>query len=167
MDISCSVAVHNLILDDSLLIEFDTNYKVQPPLRTKKDTKALLKGIKDGTIDMITSDHCPMDIENKQMEFDNASYGTIGLESAFGALVNELPLEVIIEKLTLGRMRFTNETISITEGTEANISLFNPDTEYLFEKKDILSTSKNAIFLDKKLQGKAYGVYANKQLVVQ
>lgn len=167
LDISCSVAVHNLILDDSLLIEFDTNYKVQPPLRTKKDIKALLKGIKDGTIDMITSDHCPMDIENKQMEFDNASYGTIGLESAFGALVNELPLEVIIEKLTLGRMRFTNETISITEGTEANISLFNPDTEYLFEKKDILSTSKNAIFLDKKLQGKAYGVYANKQLVVQ
>lgn len=167
LDVSCSVAVHNLILDDSLLIEFDTNYKVQPPLRTKKDIKALLKGIKDGTIDMITSDHCPMDIENKQMEFDNANYGTIGLESAFGALVNELPLEVIIEKLTLGRMRFTNETISITEGTEANISLFNPDTEYLFEKKDILSTSKNAIFLDKKLQGKAYGVYANKQLVVQ
>lgn len=167
LDISCSVAVHNLILDDSLLIEFDTNYKVQPPLRTKKDTKALLKGIKEGTIDMITSDHCPMDIENKQVEFDNASYGSIGLESVFGALVKELPLEVIIEKLTAGRVRFTNGNISITEGTEANLSLFNPDIEYTFEKKDILSTSKNAIFLGQKLQGKAYGVYANKQLVVQ
>jgi len=166
LDVSCSVAVHNLILDDSSLIEFDSNYKVLPPLRTKKDITALLKGLKDGTIDMITSDHCPIDIENKQVEFDNASYGTIGLESAFGALTNVLPLETIIEKLTSARFRFTNSDISISEGQEANISLFTPDTEYTFTKENILSTSKNAAFLDKNMKGKAYGVYANSQLVI-
>ena len=166
LDVSCSVAVHNLILDDSLLIEFNTNYKVQPPLRTKKDTKALLKAVKDGTIDMITSDHCPMDIENKQVEFDNAAYGTLGLESAFGALAKELPLEVIIEKLTAGRKRFTTQTINIKEGTEANLSLFNPEEAYTFEKQHIFSTSKNAAFLGKQLKGKVYGVYANQQLVI-
>ena len=166
LDVSCSVAVHNLILDDSSLIEFDSNYKVLPPLRTKKDITALLKGLKDGTIDMITSDHCPIDIENKQVEFDNASYGTIGLESAFGALTNVLPLETIIEKLTSARFRFTNSDISISEGQEANISLFTPETEYTFTKENILSTSKNAAFLDKNMKGKAYGVYANSQLVI-
>jgi len=166
LNVSCSVAVHNILLDDSLLIEFDSNYKVLPPLRTKKDIKALLKGLKDGTIDMITSDHCPIDIENKQVEFDNATYGTIGLESAFGALNQVLPLEVIIEKLIAGRSRFSTTKATISEGEEANLSFFNPETEYTFTKENILSTSKNAAFLDKKLKGKAYGVYANKQLVI-
>ena len=166
LDVSCSVAIHNLVLDDSILIEFDSNYKVQPPLRTKKDVKALLKAVKEGTIDMITSDHRPMDIENKQVEFDNAAYGTIGLESAFGALVKEFPLEIIIEKLTAARSRFTHKTISITEGAEANLSLFNPEETYTFQKEHIFSSSKNAAFLGKKLQGRAYGVYANEQLVL-
>ncbi len=166
LNVSCSVAVHNLLLDDSVLVEFDSNYKVQPPLRTKNDIKVLIESVIDGTIDMITSDHCPMDIENKQVEFDNASYGTIGLESAFGALIKKLPLEVVIDKLTAGRARFSNQKISIKEGEEANISLFNPDIEYTFSKENIFSTSKNAAFLGESLKGKAYGVYANKQLVV-
>ena len=166
LNVSCSVAVHNLLLDDSVLVEFDSNYKVQPPLRTKNDIKVLIESVIDGTIDMITSDHCPMDIENKQVEFDNASYGTIGLESAFGALIKKLPLEVVIDKLTAGRARFSNQKTSINEGEEANISLFNPDIEYTFSKENIFSTSKNAAFLGESLKGKAYGVYANKQLVV-
>ena len=115
---------------------------------------------------MITSDHCPIDIENKQVEFDNATYGTIGLESAFGALNQVLPLEVIIEKLIAGRSRFSTTKATISEGEEANLSFFNPEAEYTFTKENILSTSKNAAFLDKKLKGKAYGVYANKQLVI-
>ena len=100
------------------------------------------------------------------MEFDNAAYGTIGLESAFGALLTKIPLEVVIEKLTLGRTLFTNSSLKIEEGQIANLSLFTPSEEYVFSKKDILSTSKNAAFLDKKLKGKAYGVYANSQLVL-
>jgi len=166
LNISCSVAVHNLILDDSFLIEFDSNYKVQPPLRTKKDIEALLNGLKEGIIDMVTSDHCPIDIENKQVEFDNAAYGTTGLESAFGALIKKLPLDIVIEKLTAGRTHFSNENISITEGSEANITLFNPEIEYVFSKENIYSTSKNSAFLGEQLKGKAYGIYANKKLVI-
>ena len=166
LNVTCSVAVHNLILEDSDLSGFDTNLKVLPPLRTKNDIKALIKGLKDGTIDMITADHRPMDIENKQVEFDNAKYGSIGLESAFGALISSLPLEIIIEKLTAARDYFCTEKLSIEKDAIANLTLFNPEESYTFEENDILSTSKNAIFLGKKLHGKTYGVYANKKLVL-
>ena len=107
INISCSVAVHNLVLTDEKLEGFDTRYKVSPPLRTEIDRKALIKGIQDNTIDMITSDHNPIDIEHKKMEFDLAKNGTIGLETAFGALLNVLPLEKVIEKLTAGKTRST------------------------------------------------------------
>ena len=76
LNVTCSAAVHHLVLTDDKLEGFDTRYKVSPPLRTETDRKALLKGIKDGTIDMITSDHNPMDIEHKKMEFDGAKNGT-------------------------------------------------------------------------------------------
>jgi len=166
LDISCSVAAHNLIIDDSALAGFDTNYKVLPPLRTKKDCKSLIEGVVDGTIDMITSDHCPMDIENKQVEFDNANYGTLGLESIFGALLTILPLELVIDKLTAGKMRFGENPIKIEEGQKANLSLFNPQTNYVFSKEHILSSNYNAIFLNKELQGKAYGIIANNQMIL-
>jgi dihydroorotase len=86
LNISCSVAIHNLFFLDEKIQNFDTNFKVKPPLRTSDDVNALIAGLKDGTIDMITSDHNPLNIELKNLEFDNADYGTIGLESAFGAL---------------------------------------------------------------------------------
>ncbi len=82
LDVSCSVAIHNLFMTDSSLDEFDSNFKTMPPLRSKADAKALQKGLKEGTIDFVTSDHSPMDIEEKRVEFDNAAYGTLGLESA-------------------------------------------------------------------------------------
>lgn len=100
LQVTCSVAVHNLVLTDEKLDGFDTRYKVAPPLRTEKDRVALLAGVTDNTIDLITSDHNPMDIEHKKMEFDGAKNGTIGLESAFGALLTLLPLETIVAKLT-------------------------------------------------------------------
>ena len=93
LNITCSVAVHNLFLTDDELHDFDGNKKVNPPLRTSEDTNALLKGLKDGTIDMITSDHNPIDIEHKKVEFSTAKDGTIGLESAFGVLNSVLDLE--------------------------------------------------------------------------
>ena len=89
--VTCSVSVHNLVLTDSKLENFDTRFKVTPPLRTEEDRAALLEAVIDGTIDMITSDHNPIDIEHKKMEFDTAKDGTIGLESAFGALLTVLP----------------------------------------------------------------------------
>jgi dihydroorotase len=167
LKVTCSVAVHNLVLTDEKLEGFDTRYKVSPPLRTETDRQALLKGILDGTIDMITSDHNPIDIEHKKMEFDGAKNGTIGLESAFGSLLTVLPLETVIEKLTLGKTTFGIETNTVQEGQKANLTLFNPKGESIFAKENILSKSKNSAFLGNPMKGKVYGIVNQNQLVLK
>jgi len=158
LNVSCSVSVHHLVLTDEKLENFDTRYKVSPPLRTDADRKALIAGILDNTIDMITSDHNPIDIEHKKMEFDMAKNGTIGLESTFGALSTVLPLDKTIEKLTAGKSIFGIETPTITEGQKANVTLFNPEGKSTFTKENILSKSKNSAFLGQELKGEVYGI---------
>ena len=165
LDVSCSVAIHNLMFSDELLKEFDTRAKVLPPLRTQKDIKALIKGLKDGTIDMVTSDHNPIDIEHKKVEFENAMYGSIGLESAFGALNKIFSAAESIDFLTRGKQRFSIPDTVIKEGEPADLSLFDPTTEYSFEDENILSSSKNSIFLGSKLKGKALGVVTKKGFI--
>jgi dihydroorotase len=166
LNVTCSVAVHHLVLIDSKLEGFDTRFKISPPLRTETDRKALLAGILDNTIDMITTDHNPIDIEHKKMEFDLAKNGTIGLESAFGALLTVLPLEKVIKKLTAGKTTFGIESQTITEGKKANIALFNPEGKSIFTKENILSKSKNSAFLGVELKGKVYGVYNQGKIVL-
>ena len=166
LDVSCSVAIHNLIFTDDRLFEFDTHFKVLPPLRTKKDIKALIKGLKDGTIDMVTSDHNPIDIEHKKVEFENALYGSIGLESAYGSLLNLFSLEETIALLTKGRNRFGISKPEIKEGNKANLSLFTPDGAYVFTSQNIQSSSKNSLFLDSTLRGKVYGIISGNNLVI-
>ncbi|MHC5309931.1 dihydroorotase [Myroides sp. LJL116] len=158
LQVTCSVAAHHLVLDDSALEQFDTCFKVLPPLRDKATTQALIQGVLDNTIDCITSDHNPLDIEHKKLEFDAASFGTIGLESTFGALATVLPIEVIVDKLTKARDIFTLQAQPIAIGEKANLTLFTPDGQWVFTKHDILSKSKNAIFLNAPMQGKVYGV---------
>lgn len=167
LQVTCSVAAHHLTLTDQELHGFDSCYKTNPPLRTNKDCKALQKGIKSGIIDVITSDHNPIDIEHKKVEFSEAKNGTIGLESAFGAINSVLALDDFIDNIThKPRSIFGLKAISIAEGQKAEISLFTPEESYTFTKKHMLSTSKNSAFLDKKLTGKAYGIFANNQLVL-
>ena len=166
LDVSCSVAVHHLVLTDEKLEEFDTRYKVLPPLRTESDRQALLNGVQNGTIDMITSDHNPIDVEHKKMEFDGAKDGTIGLESAFGALMTVLPLEIIINKLTTGKTRFGLEMQSIDAGAKANLTLFDPKVQSIYIKRSIVSKSKNSAFLDMEMQGKVHGIVNKGQLIL-
>ncbi len=166
LNVTCSVAVHNLVLTDEKLDGFDTRFKVTPPLRTDADRKALLAGILDNTIDMVTSDHNPIDIEHKKMEFEGAKNGTIGLETAFGALTTVLPLEKVIEKLTAGKSAFSIENASIKEGLIANITLFNPNGNWTFNKENILSKSKNSAFIGNEMKGKVYGIYNQGKLVL-
>ena len=166
LDVSCSVAVHHLVLTDEKLEEFDTRYKVLPPLRTESDRQALLHGVQNGTIDMITSDHNPIDVEHKKMEFDGAKDGTIGLESAFGALMTVLPLEIIINKLTTGKTRFGLEMQSIDAGAKANLTLFDPKVQSIYIKSSIASKSKNSAFLDMEMQGKVHGIVNKGQLIL-
>jgi dihydroorotase len=164
LDVTCSVAIHNLYFTDETLNDFNTLFKVLPPLRTQIDIDALIEGIKDGSIDMVTSDHNPIDVEQKKVEFDHAEYGTIGLESAFGALQNIFTLKKTIDILTKGKSRFGLENETINIGEKINISLFNPDTKYTFSKNDIVSKSKNAIFENESLTGKVYGIISNNKV---
>ncbi|WP_136465294.1 dihydroorotase [Flagellimonas onchidii] len=163
LDVSCSVAIHNLIYTDESLKEFDTSFKVSPPLRGAADCKALIKGLKDGTVDFITTDHLPMDVEEKRVEFDNAANGTIGLESAFGSLNRLLGTEDTIALLTKGRERFGIEAPMFDEGQSACLTLFDPEEDYIFEKERILSISKNSMFLGASQKGKVYGIINNNQ----
>ncbi|MDG5491915.1 dihydroorotase family protein [Psychroserpens sp. SPM9] len=166
LDVTCSVAIHNLIFTDQHVNTFDTNFKVLPPLRTQNDIEALINGLKDGTIDMVTSDHNPIDIEGKKIEFDHAKYGTIGLESAFGALNSIFTIKKTIELLTKGKARFGFKNSPIAVGNSADLSLFNPNTAYTFSKENILSTSKNSMFEGRELKGQVYGIIANNQLIL-
>ncbi|MEW4924074.1 dihydroorotase [Algibacter sp. 2305UL17-15] len=167
LDVSCSVAIHNLYFTDENLTDFETNFKVKPPLRTQNDIDALIEGLKDGTIDMVTSDHNPLDIELKKIEFDHADYGTIGLESAFGALQSRFTLKKTIEILTNGKTRFGLEQTPINIGNKLNITLFNPNSKYTFSKEHIVSKSQNAIFNGETLKGTTYGVIANNTITLK
>ena len=166
LDITASVAIHNITLTDEELKTFDTNFKVKPPLRTQKDCKALLKALQNGIIDFITSDHTPIDIEQKRVEFDNAAFGSIGLESAFGILNTIFETEELITLLTKGRDRFGIKNYKFKEGEIANLTLFNTEGDYIFKKSDIKSTSKNSLFLNKKLKGKVYGSINHKKMIL-
>lgn len=156
LHVTCGVSVNNLVLTDEELTNFNSNTRLMPPLRSETDRQALIEGILDGTIDVITSDHCPVNVENKRLEYDLADDGSIGLESIFGALQKVLPLEVVVEKLThhLGLLKEN----PIRTGTKAKLTLFNPTTDWTFEPKNITSFSKNAIMLGKKMKGEVYGI---------
>ena len=167
LKVTCSISAHHLALTDEELNTFDTVFKLRPPLRTAKDKDALYEAVLDGTIDIITSDHQPMDIEHKKVEFDNAKYGTIGLESAFGAVNKILGVEKTVALFTNANSVFDVEKISITKGSKANMSLFNPEGEYEFTSGNIKSTSDNSAFIGKQLKGKVYGIIANNKVVIE
>lgn len=166
LNVSCSVSWHNLYFTDDTLSDFNTDFKVLPPLRTKKDAKALIEGVKKGTIDYVTSDHTPLNIELKQVEFDNAAYGSLGLESAFGVAQHLFGLEATITLLTKGRERYGIPMPSVREGTEANLTLFEPESTYIFEKEHITSASKNSMFLKTAMKGSVLGVICNNQVII-
>ena len=168
LNITADVAIHNLLLDETACEGFDTRYKVNPALRTQKDIKALLKGLKDGTIDAICTDHTPEDIEHKKVEFDNAEFGMIGLQTAFSLacqLEQEIGLEGIIEKMAINPRKLLGlEIPEINIKKAANLFLFNPITEWTLDEKDIVSKSKNTPFIGKKLKGKIIAVVNNGKL---
>jgi dihydroorotase len=161
--VTCGVALANLVLTDQELSGFDTAFKLNPPLRTLAHQKALIDGLSDGTIDCITTNHQPIDIEFKKMEFDLAQNGTVGLEAAFGVLMPVLPLEIIIEKLTHGRA-IINQKLNLEIGQRACLTLFETQTKWIFEQKHILSKSKNCAFLNLPMQGKVMGTINQNQL---
>lgn len=164
LNVSCSVSVNHLMLTDSSLESFNSNLKLMPPLRNETDKRALIQAVKEGIIDGVTSDHNPIDVEHKKVEFDHALFGSIGLESCFAALNSLFEVQHTIKMLTGLKPHFGVEAHPIEEGNTANLTLFETETPWVFEEKNILSTSKNAALLGQHLKGKPLGVYSNKKL---
>ena len=165
INITSDVAIHNLVLDETMAEDFNTFYKVNPPLRTKKDIKELIKGLKDGTIDAICTEHRPEDIENKKVEFHNSTFGMISLRTAFSLacrLEKELGIDHIIRKMSINPREIIGlEVPDINIGSKANLCLFNPKEEWTLTEKEIVSKSKNSPFIGETLIGKILGVINN------
>lgn len=162
LPVSADIAAHQLAFEDKDLLDFDTNLKVNPPFRSAVDNEAIKKGLLDGTIDAIVSDHSPHDEECKNLEFDHADFGITGLETAFSLSVMHSGLDMgdIVEKLTT-RPRFIlrQAEVTVAEGVPANLTFFEPETDWVFSKT--YSKSKNTPFLGKKLKGAVRGVFNN------
>jgi dihydroorotase len=162
LHVSCDIAAHQIAFDDGSLVDFDTNFKVNPPFRSQEDIIALWEGLADGTIDVIVSDHNPLDEESKKLEFDRAGFGIIGLETAF-AVINThnkiLTLPQLMEKFTYNPRKILNLPPVIIETNQlANLTLFDAEAEFIFTEKHIFSKSKNTPFLGKTLKGKVLAV---------
>jgi dihydroorotase len=166
LKVTCSVAIHNLIFNETKLKDFDTRFKVLPPLRSENDRLALIEAVDKGIIDLVTSDHTPIDVENKKTDIDNSKFGTIGLESFFGSLLTIFSLEKTIEILTRGKDIFKIEKTTLNEGSLAKLSLFTVTDEYEFSKENILSKSKNSAFLGLKMKGKPLGIINSEKICI-
>ncbi len=166
IDVTADVSAHHLLIDDTQLQTFNSNLKVKPPFRSKADIQALKKGIMDGTIDAICSDHSPHETESKNVEFEFAAHGIIGLETAFAvantAFKNQIETETLLDKFVSGpRAALKLEVPLIEVDAIANLTIFDTETEWTFTEDDIYSKSKNSPFIGKSFTGKVIGVINN------
>lgn len=164
LHVTCDVNLYNLFMTDSALHDYDSMYKVLPPLRSEEDRLALVEAVNDGTIDSIAVDHIPHDVERKKCEFQHASFGMAYIEQAFGLYGAELKdyisLDRFVECLTHGpRECYNLGQITITEGAPAELTAFDPDLAWEDDKSRTSSIAYNQPFLRKPLHGKALGVY--------
>lgn len=163
LGVSCDIAAHQIAFTDHVMLDFDTNLKVMPPFRSQAAIEAIWAGIADGTVDAIVSAHQPQDIESKELEFDLADFGIIGLETAFSCLCTHCPdgisIGTIIEKLTANPRRLLQlEQSTIEVGEVAKLTLFDPNARWTFERQHIQSKSKNSPFIGTEFTGKVLGV---------
>jgi len=160
LQVSCSVTPYHVFFCDEDLATYNTNLKVNPPLRTKVDMLALREGLKNGLIDCIASHHQPQDWDCKTCEFEYAKNGMTGLESLFGVMgMCEINVVDFVKMQSENsRKLFALPVPEIKEGAKANLTLFAPGVEYVFTEENIYSKSKNNAFIGKQLKGKTIGI---------
>lgn len=170
LNVTCEVTPHHFTLTDDAVRSYDTNTKMNPPLRSRDDVEAMCEGLNDGTIDVIATDHAPHSYDEKQVEFQHAPFGIVGLETAIGLTItelfekNRLALHQIIEKFSTNPRRILHlPAITIDEGEQANLTIFDPAVQWVVETRQFKSKSKNSPFNGFKLRGKAVGVINNSQ----
>jgi len=171
VNVTAEVCPHHLFLTDEAVRTFDTNTKMKPPLRTEEDRKALIDGLKDGTIDVIATDHAPHSIEEKETEYDVAPFGVIGLETALGLVLTHLvgkgllTLKEIVEKMSVSPRKILGLAENrIEKGKPANLTILDIEEEWVVDKTSFRSKSHNTPFDGWTLKGKSFGVFNNGQL---
>lgn len=170
LSITCDVPAMHLLLEDKEVMDFDSNTKVLPPLRDNKERKALIKAVKDGIIDHITSIHTPMEVETKECEFTYASFGSLGLESAFAAahtaLLDMVPLAEIVDKFYAGPRRILGIQVpGIERNIAAELTLFDPSLQWTYSGTKH-SLSFNDALIGKTFTGKVIGSLLGDHLVI-
>lgn len=170
LDVTCDVHVHQLLFTEEDVLTFNTNHKVNPPYRTKDDQNALWEGIKDGTINTIVSNHRPLKMELKDIEFDNAEFGSISLQTFYASLINkniEAQAEFIncisVQPRIIAEFK---DNTSINVGNIADITIFDPTIQWKFDTSSNLSKSKNSPFFGHTLKGKALGILKDNKLLL-
>jgi dihydroorotase len=165
LNVSCDIAAYQPLYTDEVLNDFETNYKVNPPLREKADQDALIKGLKDGTIDVLVSNHVPQEVESKFLEFDLSEFGLINLQTFASQLVSLsrwVEIDELIEKVTdAPRKLLKVQPVVIDVDTKANLTLFDPNREWVFTPDSNYSKAKNSPWLGNTLKGKVIAVFNN------
>jgi dihydroorotase len=170
--VSCEVTPHHFTLTDEIVRSFDTNAKMNPPLRPREDVEALREGLKDGTVDVIATDHAPHSFDEKEVEFQVAPFGIVGLETALGLTLTELfhtnllSLARIIELMAVNPRRILRlPDVVIAEGAMASLTIFDPAQEWVVDPTRFRSKSRNTPFTGRRLKGRPVGIINNGQVL--
>jgi dihydroorotase len=170
--ITCEVTPHHFTLTDDAVRSFDTNTKMNPPLRTRDDVEAMKQGIREGIVDVIASDHAPHSLDEKEVDYLQAPFGIVGLETAIGLAITELvasnviTFSQLVEKFSTNPRAIIKRTIDIREGNSANFTFIDPEIQWKVEVSRFKSKSKNSPFDGKVLKGRAIGIFNRGELLL-
>jgi dihydroorotase len=170
--VTCEVTPHHFAVTEEIVRSYDTNTKMNPPLRTQKDVDAIKEGLRDGTIDVIATDHAPHSLDEKDVDYIQAPFGIVGLETAIGISISELveqkylSMTQLIEKFSTNPRKIVGKEIRIEEGNLANLTFIDPVVDWTVDIKQFKSKSKNSPFGGRALKGKAIGIYNNGKLML-
>ena len=170
LNLTADVHIEQLLFNETAVLNFDVHYKLKPVLRKESDRLSLIEAVKDGTIDVVVSNHRPYDLEEKDVEFDHASFGNITLQTAFCSLLskNEFTVEEIITIFSKRNRSFLQiNPAPIEVGSIADLTFFTTEDSTLFSKEEIMSATYNTPFLNQTLTGKVFGILHNGQLVIK
>ncbi|MBZ5548632.1 MAG: dihydroorotase [Acidobacteriia bacterium] len=173
--VTCEVTPHHFTLTDEDMRDYDSNYKMNPPLRSASDLEAILAALADGTVDAIATDHAPHALHEKQMEFERAAFGITGLETALALAITKLhrekriPLARVVELFTAGPARCFDlrGRGSLARGSVADVTIFDPKKKWTFEAAKSLSKSRNTPFDGWQLQGRVVATIVSGTIVYQ
>ncbi|MEQ9465914.1 MAG: dihydroorotase [Ekhidna sp.] len=171
LSVTCDVGIHHLVFTDESVGDFDTNFKSLPPYRTERDRRALIKGVKEGVIEAICSNHRPYDQECKQLEFDLADPGNTSLQTFYSSLLKiskEIPIELLIDRVVNGpRKVLKKELIRIDEGEEAKLTIFDPSQTWVLNDESNRSKSRNSPYWGQEMKGKVLGTINKRSITIE